>query len=94
MNKRAKLILAGLTATSTLVTTALPIMADEGGGTGATGLIPAEAISMIEGFSGQLIPTAMQILLIVLPVSLACWGIGFAVRKGIGFLKKQASKTM
>jgi len=63
-------------------------------GSAATSLLTAEVTEMITGFAGQIVPTAMGILAIVVPVGLTCWGIGFALKKGLAYLKRNANKTI
>lgn len=60
----------------------------------ATSLLTTEVTTMITDFAGQIVPTAMGILTIVVPIGLTCWGIGFALRKGLSYLKRNASKTI
>lgn len=61
---------------------------------GGTSLIPAEANTIIEGFAADLVPTVLGLLAILVPVGLTLWSIGFAVKKGLSFLKKNASKAV
>ena len=60
----------------------------------ATSLLTTEVTEMITDFAGQIVPTAMGILAIVVPVALSCWGIGFALKKGLAYLKRNAGKAM
>lgn len=60
----------------------------------ATSLLTTEVTEMITGFAGQIVPTAMGILSIVVPVALSCWGIGFALKKGLAYLKRNAGKAL
>jgi len=36
----------------------------------------------------------LSILIIVVPVGLSCWAIGFATKKALGFLQKKAAKSI
>jgi hypothetical protein len=57
-------------------------------------LLPNEVVTTITNFSGDIVPTVLGIIAIVVPVGLACWAIGFGVKKGIAFLQKKASKAV
>ncbi|ERK28215.1 hypothetical protein [Clostridium intestinale] len=61
---------------------------------GGTSLIPAEVMTLITGFAGDIVPTALAVVAVVVPVGLALWGVGFAIKKGIGFLQRKASKAL
>ncbi len=60
----------------------------------ATSLLTTEVTEVISGFAGQIVPTVMGILAIVVPVGLTCWGIGFALKKGLAYLKRNAGKAL
>jgi len=57
-------------------------------------LLPAEVVTMITDFAGNIVPTVLAIIAIVVPIGLSCWAIGFGVKKAISFLQKKASKAV
>lgn len=64
------------------------------GALSGTSLLPAEVVTVIEGFAGNIVPTVLAIIAIVVPIGLSCWAIGFGVKKAIAFLQKKASKAV
>ncbi len=60
----------------------------------ATSLLPADVTSTITGFAGNIVPTVLALIAILVPVGLTCWAIGFGIKKGIAFLQKKASKAI
>lgn len=62
--------------------------------TAPASLLPPEVVTTITGFAGQIVPTVLAIIAIVVPIGLSCWAIGFGVKKAIGFLQKKASKAV
>lgn len=59
-----------------------------------TSLISAEVTDLITGFAGDIVPTVMSLVGILVPVGLTLWAIGFGVKKGLAFLKKNANKSI
>ncbi len=49
---------------------------------------------IINDFAADIVPTVIELIGILVPVGLALWAIGFAVKKGIGFLQKKAKKAV
>lgn len=86
-----KKLTIGATSTAVMITFPTVAMAD---GTGGTSLITPEITAIITNFANQIVPTILSILVIVVPVGLSCWAIGFATKKALGFLQKKASKAL
>lgn len=63
-------------------------------GAESTSLLPAEATTIISDFAGQIVPTVISLITIIVPVGLTCWAIGFGVKKGISVLQRRASKAL
>lgn len=63
-------------------------------GAEATSLLPAEVTSMITSFAADIVPTAVALLTILVPIGLTLWAVGFGVKKAIGFLQKKAGKAV
>jgi hypothetical protein len=63
---------------------------------GATGtsLLTPEVTTVITDFAGNIVPTVLALIAILVPVGLTLWAIGFGVKKGISFLQKKASKAV
>lgn len=59
-----------------------------------TSLLPAEVSTMITDFSGQIVPTVLALLAIIVPVGLTCWAISLGIKKAIGYLQTRASKAL
>lgn len=59
-----------------------------------TSLLTPEVTSMVEGFAGNIVPTIVALLLIIVPVGLTIWSMGFGVKKGISFLQKKAKTAL
>lgn len=59
----------------------------------ATSLLTSDVSTIITGFAGQIVPTVLALIAIVVPVGLTCWAIGFGIKKGIGYLQRNASKA-
>jgi fluoride ion exporter CrcB/FEX len=86
--KASKAKVAILASTMTALST-VTAFAEEG-----TSLIPAEVNTIIEGFAADIVPTVLGLIAILVPVGLTLWSIGFAVKKGLSFLKKNANKAV
>lgn len=69
---------------------------ERGGKNMTTGssLLTPEITTMVSGFAGNIIPTVMAVLVIVVPVGLTAWAIGFGIKKGIGYLQRKAAKAV
>lgn len=50
--------------------------------------------TLLVNIGADLVKTVLALVVILLPVGLTLWGIGFGVKKGIGFLKKNANKSI
>lgn len=61
---------------------------------GGTSLIGSEVTDLIAGFAGDVVPTVMSLVGILVPVGLTLWAIGFGIKKGLAFLKKNANKSI
>ena len=57
-------------------------------------LIPEEATTLITSFAADIVPTALALIGILIPVGLTLWSIGFAVKKGISYLQRNADKSV
>jgi hypothetical protein len=57
-------------------------------------LLGAESKTLIQNTTADLKLTVVELIGILVPAGLAMWGIGWAVKKGIGFLQKRASKAV
>lgn len=57
-------------------------------------LLPSAVTDLITGFAADIVPTALAIVAIVIPVGLTMWAIGFGVKKAISFLQQKASKAV
>lgn len=83
---------SGLLAVAVVMAvTAISVSADA---TTPASLLDSSATGVVQDFAADIIPTVVGLLLIVVPAGLALWGIGFGVKKGIGFIRKQASKAV
>lgn len=49
---------------------------------------------MVTKFAGQIVPTVVGLLTIVVPVGLTCWAIGFGLKKGIAYIQRNAKKSV
>jgi hypothetical protein len=54
-----------------------------------TSLLNADVTALITGFAGDIVPTVLALVAILIPVGLTLWAIGFGVRKGIAFIQKK-----
>ena len=59
-----------------------------------TSLLNAEVTKIITGFAGDIVPTVLGLVGILVPVGLTLWAVGFGVKKGLSFLKKNANKSI
>ena len=59
-----------------------------------TSLLTTDVTAIISGFAGDIVPTVLGLIAILVPVGLTLWAIGFGVKKGIAFLQKKASKAV
>lgn len=60
----------------------------------ATSLLSADITALIKGFAADIVPTVMGLVGILVPVGLTLWAVGFGVKKGLAFLKKNANKSI
>lgn len=49
---------------------------------------------MITTFAAQIVPTVTGLLVIIVPVGLTCWAIGFGLKKGIAYIQRNARKSV
>lgn len=59
-----------------------------------TSLLNAEIIEVISGFAADVVPTVLGLVGILVPVGLTLWAVGFGVKKGLAFLKKNANSSI
>lgn len=59
-----------------------------------TSLMDDSVLQIVKDFAADIVPTVMAIVAVVVPVGLTLWGISFAVKKGIAFLQRRASKSV
>lgn len=57
-------------------------------------MLSAETKALVQDFAADIVPTVLDLLVLLVPVGLTLWGIGFSVKKGINFLQKKASKAL
>jgi len=60
----------------------------------AASLITEEITTLISGIAGDMVPTVLSLIAIIVPVGLSLWAVGFGVKKGIGFLQKKAKTAL
>ncbi|TWH56437.1 hypothetical protein DesLBE_0640 [Desulfitobacterium sp. LBE] len=58
-----------------------------------TSLLTTEVTAIVSGFAGDIVPTSLALIAIVVPVGLTLWALGFGIKKGIGYLQRKASKA-
>lgn len=63
-------------------------------GATATSLLPDEVTTMVTDFSADIVPTALGLLTILVPIGLTLWAIGFGVKKAIAFVQRKANKAV
>jgi len=59
-----------------------------------TSILTTEVTTIVEQFGADLVPTVVALIGILVPVGLTLWAIGFAVKKGLRFLQRQAKKSI
>jgi hypothetical protein len=59
-----------------------------------TSILTTEVTTIVEQFGADLVPTVVALIGILVPVGLTLWAIGFAVKKGLRFLQRQANKSI
>lgn len=59
-----------------------------------TSLLSSEITGIISGFAADVVPTVLGLVGILVPVGLTLWAVGFGVKKGLAFLKKNANKSI
>ena len=57
-------------------------------------MLPTGVTDIITDFAGHIVPTVLAVVAIIVPVGLGLWAMGFALKKGLGFLQKKASKAV
>ncbi|MCX7746583.1 MAG: hypothetical protein N2645_06815 [Clostridia bacterium] len=57
-------------------------------------LLSAEVKTMVSNFAASLPPTAIDLLTLIIPIGLTLFGIGFGIKKGIGWLQSKLAKTV
>jgi hypothetical protein len=59
-----------------------------------TSLITSDVTDIISDFAGDLVPTVIGLLTIIVPVGLSLWAIGFGVKKALNYLQRSAKKSI
>jgi len=59
-----------------------------------TSLLDGSVTSMISGFAGDVVPTVLGLIAIVVPVGLSLWAIGFGIKKGLDYIQSKTSNTI
>ena len=49
---------------------------------------------MITTFAANIVPTVIALLVIIVPVGLTLWAIGFGLKKGLNYLKKSGKSAV
>ena len=88
MIKKGKVFLL---SASLVALSAVSVFADS---TTPESMLDAEAKAIVQDFGADMVPTVLDLVKILVPVGLTLWGIGFAVRKGIGFLQRRANSSL
>lgn len=57
-------------------------------------LLTPEITQMVTGFAGNIVPTVVALLAIIIPTGLTLWAMGFGVKKGISFLQRKARTAL
>lgn len=59
-----------------------------------TSMLDADVTATLNDFAADIVPTVTTLIGILVPTGLTLWGIGFAIKKGLNFLQKKASKAV
>lgn len=59
-----------------------------------TSLLNSDVTALITGFAGDIVPTVLALIAILVPVGLTMWAIGFAIKKGLSYIQKKANKSV
>lgn len=51
-------------------------------------------MDMVSGFGTDIQTGVISLVGVLVPTGLTLWGIGFGLKKGLGFLQKKASKAL
>lgn len=62
-------------------------------GYAAQDLIPASLTEQISNFAADLQLTTVNLAILIVPLGLGIWAIGFGIKKGIGALKGIANRV-
>lgn len=62
--------------------------------TAGASMLPSGVTDIINQFASDIVPTVLAVVAIIVPVGLALWAMGFALKKGLSFLQKKASKAV
>jgi hypothetical protein len=54
----------------------------------------SDVTDIISDFAGDLVPTVIGLLTIIVPVGLSLWAIGFGVKKALNYLQRSAKKSV
>ncbi|WP_113673782.1 hypothetical protein [Vallitalea guaymasensis] len=57
-------------------------------------MLDSQIQTLLVNTGSDLVQTVLALVVILLPVGLTLWGIGFGVKKGLNFLKKNANKAI
>jgi len=92
MKKFLKSKIAKVTAVATLImVTGIQAFADVAT---PTSMLDGEVTTIIQDFAADIVPTVLALIAILVPVGLTLWAIGFAIKKGLSFLQRKASKSL
>lgn len=58
-----------------------------------TSLMDASVLGIVQDFAADLVPTILSVVTVVIPVGLTLFGIGFALKKGLGWLMRKAKSA-
>lgn len=89
--KQHKLLSTLMLSTLMLMTSATAFASESYEG---KSMLNSDITTLIVNTGADLVQTVLGLVVILLPVGLTLWGIGFGVKKGINFLKKNANKSI
>ena len=59
-----------------------------------TSMLDEGVVSVVSDFAADIVPTVLALIVILVPVGLTLWGIGFAVKKGINYIQSRAKQAV
>jgi hypothetical protein len=90
LKRNARAVVVSVAATGAVVLGSASTFADAAV---PASLMDAGALEIVNDFAADLVPTILSIIIVVIPVGLTLFGIGFALKKGIGYLMKKAKSA-